>query len=69
MRRREFIAGAAVSLATLYQDYERWCAANDAYPCSQDAFGYEFDRLREMLIGGTTRHVLERTTVPVLFAH
>jgi nucleotide-binding universal stress UspA family protein len=31
--------------------------------------GYGHSRLREMLVGGTTRHVLERTTVPVLFAH
>ena len=31
--------------------------------------GYGHSRLREMLIGGTTRHILERTTVPVLFAH
>ena len=31
--------------------------------------GYGHSRLREMLIGGTTRHILERTTVPVLLAH
>ena len=31
--------------------------------------GYGHSRLREMLSGGTTRHVLERTTVQVLFAH
>ena len=31
--------------------------------------GYGHSRLREMLIGGTTRHILERMTVPVLFAH
>jgi nucleotide-binding universal stress UspA family protein len=31
--------------------------------------GYGHSRLREMLVGGVTRHVLEHTTVPVLFAH
>ena len=31
--------------------------------------GYGHSRVREMLVGGTTRHVLEHTTVPVLFAH
>jgi nucleotide-binding universal stress UspA family protein len=31
--------------------------------------GYGHSRLREMLVGGTTRHVLEHTTVPVLLAH
>jgi nucleotide-binding universal stress UspA family protein len=31
--------------------------------------GYGHSRLREMLVGGVTRHVLERATVSVLFAH
>ena len=31
--------------------------------------GYGHSRLREMLIGGTTRYILEHMTVPVLFAH
>ena len=31
--------------------------------------GYGHSRLREMLVGGTTRDILEHTTVPVLFAH
>ena len=31
--------------------------------------GYGHSRLREMLVGGATRHVLEHMTVPVLFAH
>lgn len=31
--------------------------------------GYGHSRLREMLIGGTTRYFLEHMTVPVLFAH
>lgn len=31
--------------------------------------GYGHSRLREMLLGGTTRHMLERTTLPILFAH
>ena len=31
--------------------------------------GYGHSRLREMLVGGTTRHILEHMTVPVLFAH
>ena len=31
--------------------------------------GYGHSRLREMMLGGTTRHVLERTTVPVLLSH
>jgi nucleotide-binding universal stress UspA family protein len=31
--------------------------------------GYGHSRLREMLVGGTTRHVLEQMTVPVLLAH
>ncbi len=31
--------------------------------------GYGHSRLREMLVGGVTRHVLEHATVPVLFAH
>jgi nucleotide-binding universal stress UspA family protein len=31
--------------------------------------GYGHSRLREMLVGGATRHILEHLTVPVLFAH
>lgn len=31
--------------------------------------GYGHSRLREMLVGGVTRHVLEHATVPILFAH
>ena len=31
--------------------------------------GYGHSRLREMLVGGATRHILEHMTVPVLFAH
>jgi nucleotide-binding universal stress UspA family protein len=31
--------------------------------------GYGHSRLREMLVGGATRHTLEHTTLPVLFAH
>lgn len=31
--------------------------------------GYGHSRLREMMIGGATRHMLERMTLPVLFAH
>ena len=31
--------------------------------------GYGHSRLREMLVGGTTRSILEHMTVPVLFAH
>jgi nucleotide-binding universal stress UspA family protein len=31
--------------------------------------GYGHSRLREMLLGGVTRHMLEHTTVPVLFSH
>ena len=31
--------------------------------------GYGHSRLREMLIGGATRHILEHMTVPVLLAH
>jgi nucleotide-binding universal stress UspA family protein len=31
--------------------------------------GYGHSRLREMLVGGTTRHVLEHMSVPVLLAH
>jgi nucleotide-binding universal stress UspA family protein len=31
--------------------------------------GYGHSRFREMLLGGVTRHVLEHTTRPVLFAH
>ena len=31
--------------------------------------GYGHSRLREMLIGGATRSILEHMTVPVLFSH
>jgi nucleotide-binding universal stress UspA family protein len=31
--------------------------------------GYGHSRLREMILGGVTRHILERMSVPVLFAH
>jgi nucleotide-binding universal stress UspA family protein len=31
--------------------------------------GYGHSRLREMLVGGTTRHMLGHTTLPVLLAH
>jgi nucleotide-binding universal stress UspA family protein len=31
--------------------------------------GYGHSRLREMMLGGATRHMLERMTLPVLFAH
>ena len=31
--------------------------------------GYGHSRLREMMLGGVTRHMLERMSVPVLFAH
>ena len=31
--------------------------------------GYGHQRLREMLLGGTTRHILQHMTVPVLFSH
>ncbi len=31
--------------------------------------GYGHSRLREMMLGGVTRHVLEHTTVPVLLSH
>jgi nucleotide-binding universal stress UspA family protein len=31
--------------------------------------GYGHSRLREMMLGGVTRHMLERTTVPILFSH
>jgi nucleotide-binding universal stress UspA family protein len=31
--------------------------------------GYGHSRLREMLVGGVTRHVLEHMTLPILFAH
>ncbi len=31
--------------------------------------GYGHSRLREMMLGGVTRHVLEHATVPVLFSH
>jgi nucleotide-binding universal stress UspA family protein len=31
--------------------------------------GYGHSRLREMMLGGVTRSMLERMTVPVLFAH
>ena len=31
--------------------------------------GYGHSRLREMMLGGTTRSILEHMTLPVLFAH
>jgi nucleotide-binding universal stress UspA family protein len=31
--------------------------------------GYGHSRLREMILGGATRHMLERMSMPVLFAH
>ena len=31
--------------------------------------GYGHSRLREMMLGGTTRHVLEQMTIPALFSH
>ena len=31
--------------------------------------GYGHSRFREMMLGGVTRTMLERTTVPVLFSH
>jgi nucleotide-binding universal stress UspA family protein len=31
--------------------------------------GYGHSRLREMMLGGVTRHMLEHMSVPVLFAH
>ena len=31
--------------------------------------GYGHSRLREMILGGATRHMLERMSLPVLFAH
>ena len=31
--------------------------------------GYGHSRLREMMLGGTTRPILEHMTVPVLFSH
>lgn len=31
--------------------------------------GYGHSRLREMILGGVTRRMLERMTLPVLFAH
>lgn len=31
--------------------------------------GYGHSRLRQMMLGGTTRSILERTTLPVLFSH
>ena len=31
--------------------------------------GYGHSRLREMMLGGTTRSILEHMTVPVLFSH
>lgn len=31
--------------------------------------GYGHSRLREMVLGGTTRHMLDSMTVPVLFSH
>ena len=31
--------------------------------------GYGHSRLREMMLGGATRSILEHMTVPVLFSH
>jgi nucleotide-binding universal stress UspA family protein len=31
--------------------------------------GYGHSRLREMMLGGTTRSILEHMTLPVLFSH
>ena len=31
--------------------------------------GYGHSRLREMIVGGVTRHMIERMAVPILFAH
>jgi nucleotide-binding universal stress UspA family protein len=31
--------------------------------------GYGHSRLREMMLGGVTRHMLEHAPVPALFAH
>jgi nucleotide-binding universal stress UspA family protein len=31
--------------------------------------GYGHSRLREMILGGVTRHMLARAPVPVLMAH
>ena len=31
--------------------------------------GYGHSRVREMLFGGTTRPILDQTTIPVLLAH
>ena len=31
--------------------------------------GYGHSRLREMIVGGTTRDILEHMTMPVLFSH
>ena len=31
--------------------------------------GYGHSRLRELILGGTTAHILKHMTVPVLFAH
>ena len=31
--------------------------------------GYSHSRLREMILGGVTRHMLEKATLPLLLAH
>ena len=31
--------------------------------------GYGHSRLREMMLGGVTRHMLEHATLPVLLSH
>jgi nucleotide-binding universal stress UspA family protein len=31
--------------------------------------GYGHSRLRELMLGGATRHMIERMTLPVLLAH
>ena len=31
--------------------------------------GYSHSRLRELILGGVTRHMLEKATLPLLVAH
>jgi nucleotide-binding universal stress UspA family protein len=31
--------------------------------------GYSHSRLRQMMLGGTTRTLLERMSLPILFSH
>jgi hypothetical protein len=44
----------ATTLEALHADYEAWCAEGDLSASSQEAFGVEFDRVREIpeLAGG-----------------